>query len=166
MTAAADSGQATDRQAAQGIALTDALGFLFRRLSSVADAAFLARSDVPDLTPMQMGALLTVERVSHLSVRALAREMLADRSTIQELVKRMVDRGLLDRRVSEQDRRLHELWVTDAGAAVVARNRGIVQDLQDDLLAPLTDAEGATLVALLRKLLAGHDAAAKGQSST
>jgi len=144
----------------QHVELGDALGFLFRRLSSLADAAFVAKANEPDLTPMQMGVLLTVNRVSHLSLRELAREMHADRSTVQELVKRMTDRGLLDRRVGEQDRRMHELWVTPAGQDLLTRNLRIVDEVQRELLSGFTEEEGEHLVTLLQRLLAGHEASA------
>jgi len=139
---------------AEHVKLKNALGFLFRRLSSMADAAFIAKAREPDLTPMQMGVLLTVERTSHLSLRDVAREMFADRSTVQELVKRMVERGLLDRQISTADRRQHELSVTPLGAELLDRNHLVVDEVQKQILSVLTPEEGDQLIPLLHKLLA------------
>ena len=137
--------------------LDDALGFLFRRLSSFADSVFINATGQSQLTPMQMGALLMVNDFKHLSLRELARRMHVDRSTIQELIKRMENKGLVRSRASTQDRRTYELWLTALGRELLSRYLPCVTTTQELLLKDLKPAESRRFIAYLRKILAQGD---------
>src|SRR3546814_509713 len=107
---------------AQSFDLGGALGFLFRRLNSLSNAIFAEVSGQQDLTAMQMGILLKVHQAGLITLRDLAERMRVDRSTMQEVVKRMVGRDLLSRRVPPNDRRTHELWLGPIGGQTLARH--------------------------------------------
>src|SRR3546814_14091243 len=73
---------------------------------------------------MQMGILLTVHQAGLITLRDLAERMRVDRSTMHEVVKRMVGRDLLSRRVPPNDRRTHELWLGPLGGQRSEERRG------------------------------------------
>src|SRR3546814_20230302 len=83
---------------------------------------------------MQMGILLTVQQAGPITLRDLAERMRVDRSTMHEVVKRMVGRDLLSRRVPPNDRRTHELWLVPPGGQAIARHFHVMGTLQGRLL--------------------------------
>src|SRR3546814_10818816 len=78
--------------------------------------------------------LLTVHQAGLITLRDLAERMRVDRSTMQEVVKRMVGRDLLSRRVPPNDRRTHELWLGPIGGQTLARHFHAMGTLQERLL--------------------------------
>jgi DNA-binding MarR family transcriptional regulator len=75
-----------------------------------------------------------------------------DKSTVVSLVDRLERRGLLRRADDPGDRRRRRLFLTDAGEDFVRAAIPVVDQLTDDLLARLSDAERETLVPILLKL--------------
>ena len=140
-------------QRGHGIHLDDALGFLFRRLSGYADSVFMTTTEQAQLTPMQMGVLLTVNNFEHLSLRELARRMHVDRSTVQELVTRMQKKGLVRSRTSKVDRRTYELWLTPLGVELLTRYEPCVKATQEHLLKDFKPAERQRLIRDLKNIL-------------
>jgi DNA-binding MarR family transcriptional regulator len=133
--------------------LDDALGFLFRRLSGYADSVFLAVTEQTQLTPMQMGVLLTLNEFEHLSVRELARRMHVDRSTMQELFKRMETKGLIRSRTAKSDRRTYELWLTSRGRALLKRYAPFAAIAQERLLKGFNPDDRKRLILDLKNIL-------------
>jgi DNA-binding MarR family transcriptional regulator len=75
-------------------------------------------------------------------------------ATIDDLERK----GLVERRAHPSDRRAYALHVTDAGRETLSEGREVVQAVQDELLAPLDEAEREQLRGLLLRLVtaAGH----------
>ena len=67
----------------------------------------------------------------------------------------LADGGYLERRPDPTDKRRNVVTITDRGRARVAELRARAAAIQEELLAPLTTAERAELVRLLRLLRAG-----------
>lgn len=89
-------------------------------------------------------------------MRVLADRLGCDPSNVTGLADRLEERGLVERRRSEHDRRVTELIRTGAGSALVAD----VQDaIFDDLpiYRGLDGGERAQLRRLLAKVVAHHD---------
>ncbi len=63
------------------------------------------------------------------------------------------EEGLVERVVSEHDRRARQLRLTRGGARLLAACRPVVESLQAEILAPLSDRERATFVKLASKAL-------------
>jgi DNA-binding MarR family transcriptional regulator len=137
--------------------LDDALGFLSRRMNSLASAIFTEESDQTDVTAMQMGVLLTVYQADLISLRDLARQMHVDRSTLQELVKRMVNRGLLHRRNPAHDKRTHELWLTAEGIEHVRRYLHAMSRVQVRLFEGISEEDQKVILRVTKAILKHHD---------
>ncbi|EDZ47124.1 transcriptional regulatory protein [Rhodobacterales bacterium Y4I] len=67
------------------------------------------------------------------------------------MVDRLVDKGLVARRVSAADRRAREVSLTRDGEALLERILPVVRAAQPAIFTGLTAAEQETFVALLRK---------------
>jgi DNA-binding MarR family transcriptional regulator len=143
-------------ETARKLSLEGAFGFLFRRLNSLSNTLFLKDSGQSELTAMQAGILLTIYQEETLSLRELARRMYVDRSTMQEVVNRLVARKLIARRVPESDRRTYELSLTAKGCETVLRHAYAMAGLQTRLLEGI-DPEKAKLVKdVLHQILEHH----------
>jgi DNA-binding MarR family transcriptional regulator len=136
--------------------LDSAFGFLFRRLNSLATALFAQTTGQTEITPMQMGVLLTVQQAGLISLRELARKMCVDRSTLQEVVKRMVEKGLLSRRSPANDKRAHELWLAADGIELVRTHFAGIEELQGRLLEGVPPEEAQITQKCLKFILDHH----------
>lgn len=78
--------------------------------------------------------------------RELAARVGLDVSSLVRLLDILEQRQLVERRPDPQDRRGNRLFLTKAGHAQVARIRGLVEPLEDDLLQDLDDAATEALL--------------------
>ena len=72
--------------------------------------------DDADLSPAQCHVLHLIEPGRPIPMRRLAQTLSCDASNVTGLVDRLEARGLIERRPSEQDRRVKELQLTPAGS--------------------------------------------------
>ena len=143
----------------------DALpGHHIRRLQQMAVAVFLQETQGFGITPVQYGALLTVQRQPGLDQRSLANLMGLDTSTTAGVVDRLEARGLLRRSASTTDRRVKLLGITEDGAALLADMQPQVAAAQARMLAPLTDAEKPLFMDMLIRLVLAHHEGGPGAS--
>jgi DNA-binding MarR family transcriptional regulator len=89
----------------------------------------------------------------------LAGRVAFDAATSGSVIGRLELRGWIRREVDPLDKRRKLLWVTPAGVEAADHMKRIVTRVQARILAPLEAPEQAQLVALLAKLVAGHEAA-------
>lgn len=140
----------------------DMPGHLIRRLNQVSVSLFMeeaARAGY-DLTPVQYGALNAIMAFPGSDQATISGLIAYDRVTIGGVVDRLEHKGLVRRAISRKDRRARELHVTAEGETLLKAMRPMVDRVQDQILAGLTDAESKLLMELLRKL-----AAARNESS-
>jgi DNA-binding MarR family transcriptional regulator len=79
-----------------------------------------------------------------------------DRSDVTAAVGELAADGLVERTADADDRRRNVVAITDAGRARLRRLDEVLNDVQDELLAPLSSDERATLVGLLERLTRSH----------
>lgn len=141
----------------------DALpGHHIRRLQQMAVAVFLQETQGFGITPVQYGALLTVQRQPGLDQRSLANLMGLDTSTTAGVVDRLEARGLLRRSASTTDRRVKLLGITEDGAALLADMQPQVAAAQARMLGPLTDTEKPLFMDMLTRLVLAHQGGDSG----
>jgi DNA-binding MarR family transcriptional regulator len=130
-------------------------GHLIRRLHQQSSQVFQAQMQAAgfDLTSVQFAALDAIAEQPAIDQASLAATISFDRATIGGVIDRLESKGLVQRVVSEQDRRARCLHLTPEGEAVLAAIRPLVEALQADILAPLSRAERATFLALAHKAL-------------
>ncbi|WP_334174789.1 MarR family transcriptional regulator [Pseudoxanthobacter sp.] len=128
-------------------------GHLIRRLQQIAVAVFTSRMAEAglDLTPVQFGAMATLELHPRIDQATLAGLVAYDRVTLGGVVDRLVAKGFLTRTVSPSDRRARVIDLTPDGRAVLERARPAVALVQDDILQGLARDERETFMRLLTK---------------
>lgn len=130
--------------------------FLLSQLGALASARFAERTRDLGLTPSEAGVLRLLGRTPGLSQRALADRLGAVPSRVVPLIDSMEARGLVERGRSSTDRRNYELRLTDEGMRVLRTLRGIAEQHEVELLAPLTSEQSAQLGSLLALLAGAH----------
>lgn len=126
--------------------------FLLAQLGAHAAAAFAARIGPLDLTPAQAGLLRMIAVTPGLSQQAYAARLGTPPSRFVTLVDTMQDRGLIERRRGEPDRRSYALHLTDGGQQALQRLGALGKAHEDDLFAALTSAERVTMRELLTRI--------------
>ena len=138
------------------VSLEELVGLLFR-LTGHLRQRFTDRAADLDLSFAQAMALRELDQP--LSMRALAGRLCCDASNVTGIVDRLEERGLVERRVAADDRRVKHLLLTEAGHDVRRSHRaGLTVDLP--LLVDLTPAERVVLADLLRRAV-GDDRAGR-----
>ncbi|MFC6886021.1 MULTISPECIES: MarR family winged helix-turn-helix transcriptional regulator [Actinomadura] len=95
------------------------------------------------------------------SQRELGTRLRIDPSDVVEVVGRLEEAGLVQRERDTADRRRYVVELTARGRAELEAVTERAARLDDELLAPLDDAERATLTRLMRRVLAHHDPRAR-----
>lgn len=136
--------------------LQETPGHLIRRLHQRSSAVFLERIRATqyDLTSVQYAALITLAEHPGTDQAGLAAMIAYDRATIGGVVQRLEQKGLVERRIDDEDRRARKLQLTGAGIAAIDALTPAVEELQATILEKLTDAERATLMELMGKAIA------------
>jgi DNA-binding MarR family transcriptional regulator len=148
-----------DRHAGVGEnAVTSSFGFLSRRALQVSEAYFVSCAESLSLTPRQFSALFIVNRVPQLSQVAFSRIFGLDPATCAVIMKNLAKRGLLDRRVSREDRRERLYSLTAAGKRTLDEAQPLVDKSERLVLHALSNAEVRRLVAQLLHLVRAHSA--------
>lgn len=127
-------------------------GHLLRRAQQLHVAIWL-RDVCVETTSVQFAALTVLDQHPRSSQRDLGRVLDLDRSTIADLVARMVRRGLIQRERDPDDRRKKVLQLTTAGRAELDRLRPRVDAIEPVLTAGLSATERAELRRLLYRML-------------
>ena len=126
-------------------------GFLLRRAQQRHLSIFSAHIS-EGLTAQQFATLAKLAEVGPSSQNSLGRQTAMDNSTINGVVKRLHQRGLVDKVPSPDDNRMHLVRLPPEGDRVAQRVLPLAQEITRLTLAPLSRSEQATLVRLLRKI--------------
>jgi len=126
--------------------------FLLAQLGAHATARFAERIAELDLTPPQTGLLRAVSATPGQSQQALARQLGTPPSRLVALIDDLDERGVLERRRNPEDRRLHALYVTDVGAALLRKIGQVARAHDDAVCAGLEPAERTQLRVLLARI--------------
>jgi DNA-binding MarR family transcriptional regulator len=137
-----------------GFRLEEAPGHLLRRAQQRHLEIFVEEVGADGPTPRQFAALLTVCQRPGLTQTELVRATGIDRSTVGDMLDRLVRRGLVERRRVDEDGRANALHATEAGRRLAAQALAGVARAQARILAPLPSERHGEALAMLR-LLAG-----------
>jgi DNA-binding MarR family transcriptional regulator len=106
--------------------------------------------------PYQYRVLAALAELGASSQADLARRGSLDRSDVVAAVNELAERGFVERAPDPDDRRRNQVRLTRAGANGLRRMDRALDQVQDELLAPLSAAERQTLTRLLTRLLDHH----------
>jgi DNA-binding MarR family transcriptional regulator len=149
--------------ALDGFRLVDAPGHLLRRCQQRAVEIFMEELRPLRLTPRQFAVLIAVGQRPGLTQTELVADTGIDRSTIGDMLDRLVRRGLLRRERSGRDQRANRLRVLPAGLRALAAALPHVRRAQQRILAPVPASQRTAIIAVLRQM-AGVPAAPRGSA--
>lgn len=141
-------------QRAEPAALVRSPIHLLHRAGQCASDIFASEMASLDITPRQFAILLTVAQNEGLSQTDLVLLTGIDRSTLADIVRRMLKKGLIQRRRTREDARAYAVKLTDEGLRVLAAARPKVEAVDARLLATLRADQRMSLVEDLRAIVA------------
>jgi len=153
-TSASPGGPETDGGAAadDGFVVDHQPSHLLRRAHQRAAALFGSDLGPGSLTPPQFAALAKLHERGEVSQNSLGRMIAMDAATMQGVIGRLIDRGLVARAPDPHDRRRVRLSLTAAGRAEVRQAYTHAERVEQAVLAPLNARERQTLMRLLRRI--------------
>lgn len=110
---------------------------LLHRAGQCAGDIFQLEMGGSDLTPRQYAVLVTVSQQEGLSQTHLVEKTGIDRSTLADIVRRMLKKGLLQRRRTKEDARAYAVKLTDEGWRALKATDPVARRVDDKILAAL-----------------------------
>ena len=110
---------------------------LLHRAGQCAAEVFQAELGAGDLTPRQFAVLLTVSTNEGLSQTHLVERTGIDRSTLADIVRRMLKKGLLQRRRTKEDARAYAVKLTEEGWRVLKSAEPLSRKVDERILSAL-----------------------------
>jgi len=111
-----------------------------------------------ELTPQQFTVLAALEHNEGASQTTLVDITGIDRSTLAEMARRMVDKGLLERERTEEDQRANAVAITATGRKALRSARLAAERAERALLDALPASDRVKFVKLLGQIALAADA--------
>jgi len=133
--------------------IEEQVGYLLRRAHQRASAIFQVSIGDPNITPTQYSSLVKLNEYTELSQNLLGRLVGMDKATMQGVVRRLKERGLVDSRPDPGDARRTLLSLTTEGQRLV--NKLLINGpaVSRETMKPLTAQEQRQLLDLLSKIV-------------
>jgi DNA-binding MarR family transcriptional regulator len=142
------------RKADGGFDLSQSPSHLLRRCVQYANDLFSREPAASDLTKQQFTVLAAVEQNEGVSQTDLVGLTGIDRSTLAEMIRRMIDKGLLDRERTETDQRANAVRIAPAGRKALRSARSASERVERQLLAGLSATDRGKLMKILTTMVA------------
>ena len=149
--------QSETRAALSLLELYASPGYLTRRAQQITMGLFAEEFDGWDVTAVQYVMLIAVNDRPGLDQRALMRLLAIDRSTIGTTLNVIEKRGLVERVTPKTNGRVKQLFITDAGRALLEDTRSCFETVQRRFLAPLGEKHAAIYLRYLSRLVAANN---------
>jgi DNA-binding MarR family transcriptional regulator len=137
------------RKGVDGFALAQSPGHLLRRAQQYAFDLYAKEVGSDDLTPRQFTVLTAVEQNEGLSQTDLVRLTGIDRSTLADMISRLLKRDMLARKRTESDARANAVRITAAGRKALKGVGAAVARAESHILDPLPAGKRAEFMKLL-----------------
>jgi DNA-binding MarR family transcriptional regulator len=110
---------------------------LLHRAEQCASEYFLNVASEGDITPRQYAVLTTIASHEGLSQTHLVERTGIDRSTVADITRRLLKRGLVQRRRTREDARAYAVKLTDAGWRALKSTEPMVKSVDEKILSVL-----------------------------
>jgi DNA-binding MarR family transcriptional regulator len=141
-----------------GFDLAQAPSHLIRRCQQYFGDLYAVEAGARELTPQQFTVLAALEHNEGASQTALVDITGIDRSTLAEMARRMVEKGLLERERTEEDQRANSVVITANGRKALRSARLAAERAERALLDPLPASDRVKLVKMLGQIAAAAEA--------
>ena len=132
------------------------IAFLLSQLGSDAASGFEQALQSVNITASDAGLLRLIGRTPGVSQRVLSKQVGVGPSRIVAVLDRLEDRGLIERRRSRTDRRIHEVGLTEDGEEVLASIRPLAEAHELTYTECLDPGEVEVLQSLLGRIAASR----------
>jgi len=112
---------------------------LFHRAVQVVTEIYQAEMSSYDLTARQYAVLVALAHSEGMSQSKLVDATGIDRSTMADIVRRMLKKGIIQRKRDKDDARAYEVTITEEGQRLFEAVRPIIQRIEEKLLSALND---------------------------
>lgn len=126
---------------------------LLHRAGQCADELFAIQVGKSDLTPRQFVVLKSVAASDEPSQTALVDKTGIDRSTLADIVRRLVSKGLLQRKRTRRDARMYAVRLTDKGSAALKLAEPAARVTDERLLAALPATQRDAFLDALKRVI-------------
>jgi MarR family transcriptional regulator, lower aerobic nicotinate degradation pathway regulator len=131
--------------------------FLLKRLGDAVRERAVPALAAADCDPYQNAVLILLDEGARDTQAEIADALDFDRSQLVGILDDLEEQGLIERKRDPNDRRRHVVTMTPAGKRTLAKRRAIMEQIEEDFLAPLDAKSRAKLNYLLLKLAGHHD---------
>src|SRR5436190_35930 len=138
------------KRAVAKVSLEDLSIHLLHRAVQRADDIFADNVSEANLTPTQYAVLVGVAQSADLSQTDLVEVTGSDQTTLSEVVRRLLKKGLLQRRRRKEDTRKYAVRLTEAGRQVLQAAEPSVLRAEAAVLARLSGEQRRAFVAALK----------------
>jgi DNA-binding MarR family transcriptional regulator len=122
---------------------------LLHRAGQCAEVLFTNEAGKTDLTPRQYAILTSVSQEPDISQTGLVEQTGVDRSTLADIVRRLVKKGLLQRKRTRRDARMYAVRLTQKGKSALSHLKPAAARVDQRLLSALkADQRGNFIEAL------------------
>lgn len=132
-------------------------GFLIRRLHQIHTWLFTEETASFNITPVQFSLLTALDEHGEMDQNTLALEIGLERTSVAEVLPRLETRGVVERRQSEQDKRVKLVKISRKGRALVKRMEAAAKRAHDRTIEFLPEAEREVFMLQLIKLVEAHN---------
>lgn len=129
------------------------LGWMVQRLAARLNRAMNTRLAELDLSLPQFAVMMMALEHGPLTQSDIGKRYDMQPYAISRALDHLQNLGLVDRVPHPTSRRAHQIMVTKAGLALAPRLIAIVQEVNSDLVTPLSGAETAQLLGLMARLV-------------
>src|SRR5689334_1310385 len=150
----------SQRKANGGFELSESPSHLIRRCAQYFGDLYAHEAGASELTKQQFTLLAALEHTEGVSQTALVEITGIDRSTLAEMARRMVEKGLLSRERTEQDQRANAVAISPGGRKALRSARLAAERAERALLEALPASERPKFVKALAHIAAAADALA------
>jgi len=139
---------------------------LLHRAGQCAGDVFQSEMSLGDLTPRQYAILLTVAQNEGLSQTHLVEKTGIDRSTLADIVRRLLKKGLLQRRRTKDDARAYAVKLTEEGLRILKSAEPMARKVDDRILAALPNQQRERFVQDLNTIVRALGSAASADEKS
>ena len=126
---------------------------LLHRAGQCAADIFHAEMKDGDLTPRQLAVLVTVANNEGVSQTGLVERTGIDRSTLADIVSRMLKKGLLQRRRTKEDARAYAVKLTEEGRRILRSSDPLAKKVDERILEALPSKQREQFIGLLLSIV-------------
>lgn len=128
------------------------IGVLLHDVARLMRKRFEQRARHAGLTRSQWQTLHLLSKNEGVHQKALAEMQEVEPITLMRLVDKLSDRGLVERRKHESDRRVWQLYMTDEARSLLAEMRELGEETRSEALNDIADADRERLFELLETM--------------